>query len=267
MSQLIRVDQTDQLPAGARKLYTVENRQIAIFNLSGTLYAVDNHCTHRDGPVGAGELNDVVITCPWHGWRFNVTSGHCLEDGPDLRCYPVHVEGNDVLIDVAPTVGSNSDDGIYCYLVRYGALGHVGRVGSINRVPCRRGDRVVVNTDRGVELAELLEAPKDGAGRSSQERPTAELLRVATDDDRQQEVDLGDLHEEVLKASEELISQRGLSIAAVDAEQLFDGQTIIVYYLGESTEKLGPVAVELSKTLENRRVQFQPIENIDSTEP
>ena len=140
MAELSKVARTDQLPVGARKLCTIEDRRIAIFNLGGTLYAIDNHCTHRDGPVGAGELNDVVITCPWHGWRFNVTSGRCLEDGANLRCYPVHVEGSDVLVDVTPTDGSDSDDGIYCYLVRYGALGHVGRVGSINRIPCRRGD-------------------------------------------------------------------------------------------------------------------------------
>ena len=80
---------------------------------------------------------------------------------------------------------------------------------------------------------------------------------VATEEDRQREADLGDLHQRVLKASDELISQRGLSVTAVDAEHLFDGQTIIVYYLGEPTEKLGPVAVELSKTADNRRVQFQ----------
>jgi sulfite reductase (ferredoxin) len=266
MSELIKVARTDQLPIGARKLCTVKDRRIAIFNLGGTHYAIDNHCTHRDGPVGAGELNDVVITCPWHGWRFNVTSGRCLEDGANLRCYPVHIEGSDVLVDVTSTDEGDSDDGIYCYLVRYGALGHVGQVGSINRIPCRRDDRVVVNTDRGVELAEVLEAPKDGAGRSNQERPAGELLRVATDEDKQREADLGDLHQRVLKASEELISQRGLSVTAMDAEQLFDGQTIIVYYLGEPTEKLGPVAVELSKTADNRRVQFQPVETLPTTE-
>jgi nitrite reductase (NADH) small subunit len=266
MSELIKAARTDQLPLGARKLCTIEDRRIAIFNLGGTLYAIDNRCTHRDGPVGAGALNDVVITCPWHGWRFNVTSGRCLEDGANLRCYPVHVEGSNVLVDVTPTDESNSDDDIYCYLIRYGALGHVGRVGSINRIPCRRGDRVVVNTDRGVELAEVLEAPQDGTGRLRQKRPKGELLRVATDEDRQREADLGDLHQRVLKASEELISQRGLSVTAVDAEPLFDGRTIIVYYLGQPTEKLGPVSVGLSKTADNRRVQFQPIETLQTTE-
>ena len=155
---------------------------------------------------------------------------------------------------------SLSEECIYRYLVRYGALGHVGRVGSINLIPCRRGDRVVVNTDRGVELAGVLDASQEGVGRPDQERPAGELLRVATDEDRQREADLGDLHRRVLNASIELISERGLSVTAMDAEQLFDGQTIIVYHLGEPTEKLGPVAVDLSKKADNRRVQFQSIE-------
>ena len=232
MAERIKVTRTDQLPAGARKLCNIEDRRIAVFNLGGSLFSIDNHCTHRDGPVGAGELKESVTTCPWHGWRFNVTSGRCLEDGANLRCYPVHVEGSDVFIDVTLTDESHSVDGIYCYLVRYGRLGHVGRVGSINRTACRRGDRVVVNTTRGIELAEVLDAPQDGEGRSNQERPAGELLRLATDEDRQREAELGDLHQRVLKASEELISKRGLPVTAVDAEQLFDGQTIIIYRRG-----------------------------------
>ena len=58
MSELIKVARTDQLPVGARKLCNIEDRRIAIFNLRGTLYAIDNRCTHRDGPVGTGEQSD-----------------------------------------------------------------------------------------------------------------------------------------------------------------------------------------------------------------
>ena len=55
MPELIKVARTDQLPLGARKLCTIEERRIAIFNLAGILCAIDNHCTHRDGPLGAAE--------------------------------------------------------------------------------------------------------------------------------------------------------------------------------------------------------------------
>ena len=64
-----------------------------------------------------------------------------------------------------------------------------------------------------------------------------------------------------------MIAEGNLPVTAVDAELLFDGQTIIVYYLGEQTEKLGPVAVELSKIASNRRVQFQPIEPFRQPRP
>ena len=267
MSKLVKVAQADRLPPGTRKLCDAEGRRIALFNLDGTLYAIDNHCTHRDGPVGAGELHDAVITCPWHGWRFDVATGRCLEGGADLRCYPVHVEGNDVLIQVVATDGSDREDGIYCCLVRYGALGHVSRVGTVTPVPCRRGDRVVVNTDRGIELAEVLEAQrsarvarvKDGrrvnccAWRRTRTNDTSPNWRIR--------------HQRVLEDCQDLLTRRGLPVTAVDAEQLLDGQTIVVYYLGEPTEQLGPVAVELSKTADNRRVQFQPMEGLQATNP
>lgn len=267
MSGLIKVARTDQLPQGTRKLCTVKDRRIALFNLDGTIHAIDNHCTHRDGPVGAGELKDAVITCPWHGWRFNVTTGRCLEpEGESLRHYPVTVEGNDILIDGAETSSQDNGDDIYSYLVRYGVLGHVGRVGSNRLIPCRRGDRVVVHTDRGLEVGEALEAPSSLADNSSEKRPAGELLRVMTDEDQRQLQDLIGSDKPVLQKCQEVVAERNLPVTAVDAELLFDGQTIIVYYLGEQTEKLGPVAVELSKGADNRRVQFQRIESLETTE-
>lgn len=242
-----KVAELDQLPFGARKLCSVEDRRIALFNLDGTIHAIDNHCTHRDGPVGAGELRDAVITCPWHGWRFNVTTGRCLEpQGENLRQYPVTVEGNDILIDVAAT-SSQEDGGVISYLVRYGVLGHVGRVGSNRLIPCRRGDRVVVHTDRGLELGEVLEAPSSVESSFSGNKPAGELLRVMTEDDQRQLQELNGTDKPVLQECQKLLAERDLPVTVVDAELLFDDQTIIVYFLGEQTAKLGPVAVDSAK--------------------
>ena len=258
-AKLIKVAELDQLRPGARKLCTVDDRRIALFNLDGTIYAIDNHCTHRDGPVGAGQLNNTVITCPWHGWRFNVATGRCLEpEGNDLRQYPVSIEGNVVLIDIAAAPSHEKSDGIYSCLVRYGVMGHVSRVGSNRSIPCRRGDRVIVHTDRGVEVGEVLEAASSVAGK----RPTGELLRVMSDEDQREQQRLESAHLSALRTCEELVAERKLPITIVDVEQLFDSQTIIVHYLGELTEELGPVAVELSDAAGNRRVQFQQIESL-----
>jgi nitrite reductase/ring-hydroxylating ferredoxin subunit len=243
--KLIKIAEVAQLPPGSRKLCAVEERRVALFNLNGTIHAIDNHCTHRDGPVAAGELKDAVITCPCHGWRFNVTSGRCLEaGGTPLRLYPVIIEGNDILIDVT-TSSSEADDAIYSCLVRYGVLGHVSRVGSNRLIPCSRGDRVVVRTDRGLEIGELL--------------------REMTEDDRRQLHELSGVDTPAFQNCQELLAERSIPVTAVDAELLFDDQTIIIYYLGQHTDELGPLSIELSKVAENRLVQFQPIENIESS--
>ncbi len=258
-AKLIKVAELDQLQPGARKLCTVDDRRIALFNLDGTIYAIDNHCTHRDGPVGAGQLNNTVITCPWHGWRFDVANGRCLEpEGNDLRQYPVSVEGNAVLIDIEAAGGREKNDGIYSCLVRYGVMGHVSRVGSNCSIPCRRGDRVIVHTDRGVEVGEVLEAPSSVAGK----RPTGELLRVMSEEDQREQERLESAHLSTLGICEKLVAERKLPITIVDVEQLFDSQTIIVHYLGELTEVLGPFAVELSNAADNCRVQFQQVESL-----
>ena len=266
-TKLIKVADLDQLRPGARKLCTVDDRRIALFNLDGTIYAIDNHCTHRDGPVGAGQLNDTVITCPWHGWQFDVATGRCLEsDGKNLRQYPVSVEGNVVLIDLAEAASHEKDDGIYSCLVRYGVMGHVSRVGSNRLIPCRRGDRVIVHTDRGLEVGEVLEAPSSVERISSEKRPAGELLRVMSEDDKREQQCVDSTNLSTLQICSELLAERKLPITVVDVEQLFDGKTIIVHYLGELTEKLGPVAVELSNAAGNRHVQFQRIETLQATD-
>lgn len=263
--KLIKIAEVAQLPPGSRKLCTVDERRVALFNLNGTIHAIDNHCTHRDGPVAAGELKDAVITCPWHGWRFNVTTGRCLESGgAPLRLYPVTIEGNDILIDVT-TSSSEADDGIYSWLVRYGVLGHVSRVGSNRLIPCSRGDRVVVHTDRGLEIGEVLETPSRVEDNSSGKAVVGELLRAMTEDDRRQLHEVSGVDRPAFQNCRELLAERSIPVNAVDAELLFDDQTIIIYYLGQHTDELGPLSVELSKVAENRLVQFQPIENIESS--
>jgi len=75
---------------------------VALFNVSGTIYAIHGTCTHRGGPLGEGELDGLVVTCPWHGARFDVTTGHVI--GPPapqgVPAYKVVVEGNLIKVEV-----------------------------------------------------------------------------------------------------------------------------------------------------------------------
>jgi nitrite reductase (NADH) small subunit len=101
MANFVRVAATGEIPAGQGKAIEVDGKQIALFNVDGTLYAIDNTCKHRGGPLGEGELDGTNVICPWHGWTYNVTNGECLDE-PDchVETYDVRVEGNDVLVGV-----------------------------------------------------------------------------------------------------------------------------------------------------------------------
>lgn len=69
-------------PPGEAREVVVENEVVALFNVDGVFYALDGVCPHQGGPLGQGELNGCVLTCPWHGWQFNVRTGQ-HEISPD----------------------------------------------------------------------------------------------------------------------------------------------------------------------------------------
>ena len=66
-----------ELPPGGQKVVQARDRQIALFNVEGRIYAIDNICFHRGGPLGEGLLEGTVVTCPWHEWSFDVQTGIC----------------------------------------------------------------------------------------------------------------------------------------------------------------------------------------------
>ena len=77
------------------------NQVVALFNVDGKFYALDGICPHAGGPLGEGELRGTVVTCPWHGWQFDVTTGqHCLNARLMHQTFAVRVEGDDILVEV-----------------------------------------------------------------------------------------------------------------------------------------------------------------------
>ena len=102
MSKLIKVAETKDVSPGTGKVVQAEGRSIALFNVAGTFYAIDNTCPHRNGPIGEGEMSGDVVTCPWHGAKFNVKTGEVL--GPParsgVRSYPVTLQVDDVMVEV-----------------------------------------------------------------------------------------------------------------------------------------------------------------------
>jgi nitrite reductase (NADH) small subunit len=101
VSHFVTVAKLDQIPPGTCRSVEVQGIFIALCNVAGMVYAVDNTCPHAGGPIGEGTLAGDVVTCPWHGWRFNVRTGERPEN-PDFkltRC-EVRIDGKEVQIAV-----------------------------------------------------------------------------------------------------------------------------------------------------------------------
>jgi len=101
MAEFIKVASLSELVKGACKTVQAAGKEIALFNVDGSIYALDNTCLHVGGPLGEGELEGTTVTCPWHGWQYNVCTGQNLMNS-DLKvaAYPVQVEGNDISVAV-----------------------------------------------------------------------------------------------------------------------------------------------------------------------
>ncbi len=101
MGQRIKVAETDEVPPGTATTVDLEGRPVALFNIDGTYYAIDDTCTHRGGPLSEGEVEGTIVRCPLHGATFDVTTGYVLgppaSDG--VARYNVEVEGNDIKIE------------------------------------------------------------------------------------------------------------------------------------------------------------------------
>lgn len=101
MAEFVKVAATGDIPEGEGRCFDVGDQQVAIFNVEGTYHALDNVCPHQGGPLGEGELDGKMVTCPWHAWDFDVTTGENSED-PDEKqtVYPVKVDGDDILVEM-----------------------------------------------------------------------------------------------------------------------------------------------------------------------
>ncbi len=95
----VKVAAVGEIAEGAVKHIVVHDKPMALARVEGQFYAVNAICPHRGGPLAEGKLNGCVLTCPWHGWTFDVRTG--LPDHPgghSISAYEVREEGEDVLV-------------------------------------------------------------------------------------------------------------------------------------------------------------------------
>ncbi len=100
MSDLKTVAKISDLKPGECKTVVAGDRELALANVGGKFHACDNTCPHQGGPLGEGILDGQNIVCPWHGWRFNVTTGKSPNIPVSVDAFECVVEGDDVKVKV-----------------------------------------------------------------------------------------------------------------------------------------------------------------------
>ena len=102
MADPTKVADLKDLPPGKSACIVFGGEKVALFNVSGTVLAIADTCSHRGGPLSEGEVEGTIVTCPWHGACFDLRSGASL--GPPatqgVKRYQVAVKGNDVLLSM-----------------------------------------------------------------------------------------------------------------------------------------------------------------------
>lgn len=95
------VADVSEIPAGRGKSFEVAGRQIAVFRVADRWHAIDNTCPHRGGPLADGPLLGDVVSCPWHGWQFELATGKSTRNpAVCVSQYSASVEGSTVYVEV-----------------------------------------------------------------------------------------------------------------------------------------------------------------------
>ena len=74
------VGRRDDFLPGQGRMVDVRGRHVALFRLGDDFFALDNMCLHRGGPLCDGQIDDGVVTCPWHGWSYEISTGTMVQD-------------------------------------------------------------------------------------------------------------------------------------------------------------------------------------------
>jgi 3-phenylpropionate/trans-cinnamate dioxygenase ferredoxin component len=90
------------IKAGTIHEVNLNGTMLAVANVDGKLYAISNTCLHRGGPLGQGPLDGKIVTCPWHAWQYDVTTGKVGQNPTvGVPCYAVDVRGDEYYVDLA----------------------------------------------------------------------------------------------------------------------------------------------------------------------
>jgi len=102
MGEFVKAASTNEIAPGQGRLVNIKGKEIVLFNIEGTFFALANACTHEEGPLAEGEVSGYEVTCPWHGASFDIRTGEvlCPPAYEDVARYNVRVTGTDIEVEV-----------------------------------------------------------------------------------------------------------------------------------------------------------------------
>ncbi len=105
------VARLEQFPVGHSRIVDVAGKFVAVFHTQAGLFAVQNECPHAWAPLGGASVDDCVVTCPMHGWSFDVRDGSPVSAPPSatLRCYDVTVVEGEVRVAARAGEGGEAE--------------------------------------------------------------------------------------------------------------------------------------------------------------
>jgi len=272
MPDWVSIAEESAVAADAGATFFVDDVEVAVFRSEGNLFAIEGKCPHKGASLGNGAIDGCAVTCPWHDWKFDLKTGEGLTNpSSPVASLAVRITEGSIEIDretlpQKSAASANSNDGIHRYLVRYGSLGWVGVFGNVDKVECQHRDRVILQTHRGQELGEVLSTPEDLAAQNNSDKPGGEVVRVATPEEaKAHEPQSKELTLRLIEECSCVLAESDIDLAIVDGEVLFDNESAVLYFLGDSNPDAGPLVTDIAKLHSLERIELYPF--IDPPEP
>ena len=99
ITEFVPVGRVRDFAPGAGKMVTVSGRHVAVFRLGDEFFALDNMCLHRGGPLCEGQIEDGIVTCPWHFWSYEIKTGTMVQDPRvGVSKHDVRIDGDQVAV-------------------------------------------------------------------------------------------------------------------------------------------------------------------------
>src|SRR5438552_17590235 len=104
MPEFVTVCKVADVPDGEARAFAVGNKLIAVFHNAGQFFAIEDICPHMGASLSGGSVQNGIVTCPWHAWRFRLADG-AWADSPRIRigCFPVRVTSGEIQIQLNGT--------------------------------------------------------------------------------------------------------------------------------------------------------------------